>query len=89
MPTLIAGEFPGRDEFIDRAYREKQSFRDLCRDYRKCATALEDWRGSNDHGSSLRAREYAELLSQLESEIELFLESMESDSTPMRRGGLR
>lgn len=87
-PTLIAGEFPGRDDLIGRAYRENRSFRDLCRDYSKCAAALEDWRRSNDDASSLRAREYAELLSQLESEIELFLESMESDSTPMRRGGL-
>ena len=88
-PSLIAGEFPGRDELIGCAYRENRSFRDLCQDYSECAAALEGWRRSDDDASSLRAREYAELLGELESEIELFLESLESESTPMRQGGLR
>jgi hypothetical protein len=86
--SCVAAAFPGSVSLIERAYRKNGSFRDLCRDYRKCAAALEGWRGSNDDESPERAREYAELLSQLESEIEVFLESMENDSTPVRRGGL-
>jgi hypothetical protein len=88
-PSLIAKEFPGRDQLIDHAYREDLSFRDLCRDYRKCAVALEDWRRSDDNAASLRAREYAELLLQLSGEIESWLEALESGSRPLRRGGQR
>jgi hypothetical protein len=88
-PSLIAAEFPGRDSLIDHAYREDLSFRDLCRDYRKCAAALDDWRRSDDNAASSRAREYAELLHQLSSEISSWLEAMESGSTTLRRGDPR
>jgi hypothetical protein len=84
--SCVAAAFPGSDSLIESAYRENSSFRDLCRDHRKCAEVLEEWRRSDDDASTSRAREYAELLSELESEIELFLESMESDSTALRRG---
>jgi hypothetical protein len=88
-PSLIASEFPGRDALIDHAYREDLSFRDLCRDYRKCAETLETWRRSDDSAASSRAREYAELLAQLSGEVESWLEAVESGSTPLRRGDER
>jgi hypothetical protein len=84
--SLIASEFPGRDSLIDHAYRESRSFRDLCRDYRRCAEALDRWRRSDGDSSSSRAREYAELLSQLGSEIASWLEAEESRSMLSRRG---
>jgi hypothetical protein len=87
--SVIAVEFPGRDALIDHAYRESRSFRDLCRDYRNCADALEWWRRSDDDAAFARAGEYAELLSQLGSELESWLEAVESGSTPLRRGDER
>jgi hypothetical protein len=87
--TLITCAFPGRDALIERAYRASGSFRDLCRDYRKCAEALNGWRRSSDEASTSRAREYAELLSELGREIESWFEAMENGSTPLGRGGPR
>jgi hypothetical protein len=86
---MIADEFPGRESLIDHAYRESRSFRDLCRDYRRCAEAFERWRRSDDDASSARTGEYTELLSQLGSELESWLEAVESGSTPLRRGDER
>ena len=83
-PELIASAFPGREALIDRAYRESGSFRDLCRDYRSCAQALERWRRMNGDKPLSRAREYVELLSQLGGEIGACLEAMESVSGPRR-----
>lgn len=89
IPKLIAGDFPGRDALIDRAYRESRSFRGLCGDYRRCAAALERWRRSDDDESPAREREYADLLQQLAGEISSWLEAVETGSTPSRRGGSR
>jgi hypothetical protein len=74
-PSLIMRAFPGRDALIERAYRESVSFRDLCRDYRNCAAALERWRRSEDAMSAMRSQEYAELLGVLEAEIATWLEA--------------
>jgi hypothetical protein len=80
-PSLIMSAFPGRDALIERAYRESGSFRDLCRDYRNCAAALERWRQSDDATSPARAREYANLLGELEAEIGGWLEACEAGMT--------
>ena len=87
--SCVAAAFPGSVSLIERAYRENSSFRDLCRDYRACAEVLEGWRRSDDEASSLRSREYAELLSELGREIESWLEAMENGSIPPGRGGPR
>lgn len=86
-PSLIAREFRGRDSLIDRAYREHPVFRDLCRDYRTCAEALEAWRRSDDEAASSRAREYADLLTRLGHEISSWLDAVESGSMPLGRSG--
>ena len=85
--SLILSTFPGRDSLIRRAYRENSSFRELCRDYRKCAAALELWRRSEGEASSSRAREYADLLAELAQEIECWLDATGNDSKPA--GGTR
>jgi len=87
--SCVAEAFPGIASLIESAYRESGSFRDLCRDYRKCAEALDGWRRSSDEASTSRAREYAELLSELGREIESWFEAMENGSTPLGRGGPR
>ena len=82
--------FPGRDELIERAFRRNSSFRDLCQDYRKCATALERWRRSDSEASSVRAREYADLLAELELELEGWLDIAANDGVKPTPGeGLR
>jgi hypothetical protein len=87
--SLIRSAFPGHDSLIERAFRENRAFRELCQDYRACAVALERWRRLQGEEPSSRAREYAELLAQLGSEIASWIEGMESVSTPLRPGGPR
>ena len=85
--SCVTAAFPGSVALIERAYRENSSFRDLCRDYRRCAEVLESWRSSDDEASLSRSREYAELLVQLSREIESWLAARENGLTPPERGG--
>lgn len=75
----VVRAFPGREAAIDRALRDHASFRELCEDYRKCASALKRWRRLNGDGPSSRSREYAELLADLAAEIEEWIEDPERD----------
>jgi hypothetical protein len=81
---LVSSAFPDREELIERAYEEDGSFRDLCQDYRKCAAALERWRGADSEASSSRAKEYAELLAELERELEDWLDVVAHGPNPSR-----
>jgi hypothetical protein len=85
--SLVTSALPGRDSLIERAYRESRSFRDLCRDYRKCAEALERWRRSEVSASSSRVREYAELLAELAQEIESWFDATGTDPGRARGTG--
>ena len=85
--ACVAAAFPESVSLIERAYRENSSFRDLCRDYRKCAETLETWRQSEDASSSSRAREYAELLSELAEELETWLGDVAVSPAPLSEGG--
>jgi len=87
--SLILSAFPGHGTLIERALSENKVFRELCRDYRDCAVALDRWRRLNGPWSSSRVREYAELLSQLGSEIVSWLTAMESGPALSRRTGPR
>ncbi|HSN54156.1 MAG TPA: hypothetical protein VLT32_05770 [Candidatus Sulfomarinibacteraceae bacterium] len=73
---LVVRAFPDREAAIDRALRDHASFRELCEDYRKCASALKRWRRLNGDGPSSRSREYAELLADLTAELEAWLEDL-------------
>jgi hypothetical protein len=85
--TLVTSSFPGHDSLIDRAYRENESFRDLCQDYRNCALALDRWRRQKGDQPSRRAREYAELLAELTGEVESWLGALRTDAGPLGRRG--
>jgi hypothetical protein len=87
--ALIMSVFPGRDALIERAFRDSNSFRDLCRDYRNCAAALERWRRSEGGASSSRAREYAELLNDLTQEVESWLDAIGNGSRLTSWNGAR
>jgi hypothetical protein len=85
--TLVKRAFPGREPLIERVYRESGSFRDLCGDYRKCASVLERWRRSGGVPSP-RVDEYTELLDELTEEIEAWLDAVAVCSTrPCEAGG--
>ena len=78
MRSVIKSAFPGRDELVDRGLREDATFRDLCRDYRQCAVALERWSLSSDAASASRIQEYAEILDDLSAEIRSWLDSLQA-----------
>ena len=77
-PRLIRDVFPGRDQLIERAYRDNRPFRELCDDYRKCFAALERWKLLESNQPVQRSQEYTELLGELRVEIQTWLEAMES-----------
>jgi hypothetical protein len=79
--SRIKRAFPGREGLIDRAFRDDPTFRELCRDYRECAIALEEWRRLHGDGPTSRSREYAELLDDLVAEIGNWLDTFRADSS--------
>jgi hypothetical protein len=79
--TLIRTSFPGRELLVERAFREHQSFRDLCEDYRKCVGALHRWKQLTEDAAPPRWQEYTELLVELGREIQTWLEAMEIGSS--------
>ena len=78
---MIQARFPGRERSIARAFGENPSFRDLCDDYRKCASAVDLWQRHQGTSAALRRQEYAELLEELGLEIRTWLNAAESVST--------
>jgi len=79
--SMIQARFPGRERLIERAFGENRSFRELCVDYRRCASAVDRWHRKNGIGASSRHREYTELLEELGLEIQDWLDAAESVST--------
>ncbi len=85
--TLIKTCFGGRDALIERAFRQSESFRSLCEDYHECAAALDRWKHRDAPNASLRRQEYAELLVELDREIQRWLEALESGAAPQGEPG--
>ena len=79
--TLIRASFPGRDRLIERAYRDNESFRALCRDYRACVVAVHRFKRQRAATSPPRWQEYAELRVELGDEIQAWLEAMDNGSS--------
>ena len=75
--TMIRTSFPGRDELIEHAFSESQPFQALCEDYRECNEALQRFKQLSAAESVPRSQEYADLLVDLGSEIQNWLEAME------------
>ena len=76
--SLIQTEFPGRNRLIENAYRDSRPFRELCDDYRKCVAARARWQRLESNQPVPRWQEYNELLGELRSEIQTWLEALES-----------
>ena len=77
LRSLVVRAFPGHEAAIDRALRDDASFRELCEDYHKCASALSRWRQLEGDGPASRSREYRGLLAELGDELEAWLENLE------------
>jgi hypothetical protein len=73
--SFMKSQFPGRKDFIQRTYRQSQSFRSLCEDYRDCFLAREYWRQQTMEGAGTLEVEYSQLLAKLDSEIRHWPES--------------
>jgi len=73
----IKRRFAGHERAIERAFETSELFRSLCADYLACTTALARWRKSEGEQAARRATEYAELLTELTSEIDACLEAEE------------
>ena len=65
----ILERFPERMEEIKALFKNNESFKMLCEDYRRCAEALQHWNQSLDEDAPARVREYEALLWELEEEI--------------------
>jgi len=76
----IKSSLPGYERLIDLAFRDDSSFRELCEDYQRCATALSRWQRLNGEEPSSRCEEYSELLVELVGDIKTWLDERENDS---------
>ena len=79
--NLIRTSFAGREELIERAFRDSFPFRALCEDYRDCVAALHRWKQRSAAEAPPRWQEYAELQMELGLEIQAWLEAMEAGSS--------
>jgi hypothetical protein len=84
--SLVQAEFPGHDRLIERAYRDNERFRTLCRDYRACVAALHRFKQLAAEEAPPRWQEYAELQVELGDEIKVWLEAMDKDSSHLGGG---
>ena len=70
-PSLftVQKRFPDHKDALRQKYRTDKSFRSLCKNYQKCAKALDHWAKSKDKDAPVREKEYKVLLHELELEI--------------------
>jgi hypothetical protein len=66
---MLFDRFPERKETIKALFKNNESFKTLCEDYRRCAEVLQHWNQSLDEDAAARMREYEALLRDLEEEI--------------------
>lgn len=84
--SLIRTSFAGHEKLIERAFGESRSFQTLCEDYRQCNEALQRFEQRSAAESDARSQEYADLLVELGSEIQNWLEAMEVGVSYLSRG---
>jgi hypothetical protein len=66
---ILFDRFPEQKETIKALFKNNESFRTLCEDYRRCADTLQYWNRSLGEDALVRMREYETLLRELEEEI--------------------
>ena len=71
--SAILKRFPDHGNKVKRLFREEESFRTACEDYRKCVEALKHWNQSPSDEAPARREEYAALKRDLEAEVLAYL----------------
>ena len=76
-PILIRviKHFPEHKKILETLYRQNESFRSLCEDFRDCVQAMEFWCKSPSENKNAPAlcEEYKDLCAELEDEITKWL----------------
>ena len=70
----VVGRFPNREEVIRDLFDSDPAFQSLCEDYCECLRSLAHWTGQASEQAPLYQQDYQELLSDLESEIQRYLD---------------
>ena len=70
----VIERFPDHKDSILQFFKEHQNFQIICDDYRLCAESLKRWNQSTSKEASVRRKEYADLMQELEAEILQFLD---------------
>jgi len=78
-PYALYERFPSHREIIKQLFRKDKIFQTLCSDYQKCSKALQHWNKSDLREASQRREEYETLLSELESEILLIVNTVNNN----------
>jgi len=66
---IVLSKFPDYERTIKRLFRENETFKTLCEDYRRCSKALRHWKESSSEEAPARRDEYEALQRDLETEI--------------------
>lgn len=71
---LILKKFPKEEEKLQRLFQASLSFQSLCEDYRDCLAALQYWQQAASPEAPETCQSYAELLQELEQEVQQYLD---------------
>jgi hypothetical protein len=74
----VANRFPGRRSLIRSAYGASASFRELCEDLCLCDDTIARWRDSDAPVAGERLAECTEWQTELEQEIEQWLDRLQT-----------
>lgn len=76
----VIDRFPRRESLIQPLYQTDQTFRTLCEDYCDCLKSLARWTGRTSEDAPAYQKDYRELLSELEIEIENYVNRSQGSS---------
>ncbi|MFP3866812.1 MAG: hypothetical protein ACLFUU_01445 [Desulfobacteraceae bacterium] len=73
----VLKNFPEEGAKIRQLFQQSPAFQSLCEDYHDCLTAWQYWRQASAPEAPNLSRSYAELLQELEQEVQQYLEDGE------------
>jgi len=82
--SLIMKRFPEEGQALRRLFQDSPSFQSLCTDYWECLAELQHWQQSTSEEALAWREEYANLLLELEQEVQQYLENPAAFSTGPR-----
>lgn len=70
----VLEKFPEARAKIQQLFQQSPSFQSLCQDYRDCLAAWQHWRQAPSEDAPALCQSYAELLQELDQEVQDYLE---------------